>query len=253
MRVRRDDPHTLAGPYALNALSGPDQAAFERHLGDCDSCRQEAGGLFEAAARLGAATAAEPPPRLREQVLARAARTRQLPPLVPSTDGGGSMARSRTLGMPVARRMAVALAGVGMLVTLAVCGLVFHAQHRLHAVEAHGRAIATVLNAPDATMMSGQARNGGTATVVMSHADGALVLTTARLPALPAGERYQVWLIGPRGVRTAGLLPAPQQGMTPPVIVSGLGAGDKVGLTVEPAGGSGKPTTAPVLMLDLPS
>jgi hypothetical protein len=253
MRVRRDDPHTLAGPYALNALSGPDRAAFERHLGDCDSCRQEAGGLFEAAARLGVATAAAPPPGLRERVLAHAARTRQLPPLVPAPAGGGSMLRARPLGMPVARRMAVALASVGMLATLAVGGFVIHNQHRLRAAEAHSRAIATVLNAPDATMMSGRARNGGTATVVMSHADGALVLTTARLPALPAGERYEVWLMGPRGVRTAGLLPAPHLGMTPPVIVSGLGASDKVGLTVEPAGGSSKPTTAPILMLDLPS
>ncbi|HEY5984902.1 MAG TPA: anti-sigma factor, partial [Streptosporangiaceae bacterium] len=169
MRVRRDDPHTLAGPYTLNALSGPDRAVFERHLGECDSCREEARGLFEAAARLGAATAAEPPPRLRERVLAQAARTRQLPPLAPAPDGG-SLLRARTLGMPVARRMAVAIAGVGMLATLVLGGFVIHNQHRLHAAEAHSRAVATLLNAPDATMMSGKARDGGTATVVMSHA-----------------------------------------------------------------------------------
>lgn len=251
MRARRDDPHTLAGAYALDALSEPDRATFERHLDSCDSCRLETGGMFETAARLGAATATDPPQRLREQVLAQAARTRQLPPLVRVT-GGGRLAVG-PLGLPATRRMAVAFAGVALLVTMTVGGLAIHSQHRLHAAEAHGRAIAAVLNAPDATMMSTRAPNGGTATVIMSHTDRALVLTTAKLPALPAGERYQVWLMGPRGIRTAGMLPTPRQGMTAPVIVSGLGAGDKVGLTVERAGGAGKPTTAPVLMLDLPS
>jgi anti-sigma-K factor RskA len=250
MKVGRADPHTLAGAYALNALSASERALFERHLCGCDSCRQEAGGLAETAARLATATATEPPARLRDQVLAQAARTRQLPPPVRAGDGEPAV---RLFGIPGSRRMAVALAGVALLVTLVAGGLAVHAQDRLHTAEARGRAIATVLNAPDATMMSARARNGGTATVVMSHADRALVLTTARLPALPAGECYQVWLMGPGGVRTAGVLPAPQHGMTAPVMVSGLGAADKLGLTVEQAGGARRPTTAPVLMLDLTS
>jgi len=88
--------------------------------------------------------------------------------------------------------------------------------------------------------------------VVMSHRDHALVLTTAMLPALPAGQRYQVWLMGPRRTRAAGMLPAPHRGMTAPMIVSGVAAGDMVGLTVEPASGSAVPSSAPVLMLVLP-
>jgi hypothetical protein len=87
----------------------------------------------------------------------------------------------------------------------------------------------------------------------MSHAERALVLTTARLPGLPAGERYEVWLMGPRGVRSAGMLPQPRQGMTAPVVVSGLAAGDRVGVTVEPAVGAHRPSSPPVLMFSLPS
>jgi anti-sigma-K factor RskA len=86
----------------------------------------------------------------------------------------------------------------------------------------------------------------------MSHRDHALVLTTAMLPALPAGQRYQVWLMGPRRTRAAGMLPAPHRGMTAPMIVSGVAAGDMVGLTVEPASGSAEPNSVPVLMLVLP-
>ncbi len=92
MRLRRTDPHTLAGAYALDALGETDRATFERHLGVCESCRHEASSLREAAGQLAEATAAVPPPRLREQVLAEAARTRQQPP--PVTESRTGRARS---------------------------------------------------------------------------------------------------------------------------------------------------------------
>ena len=100
-------------------------------------------------------------------------------------------------------------------------------------------------------MVSTRERSRGTATVVMSHRYRSLVLTTAGLPPLPAGHRYQVWLMGPSGDRSAGLLPAPHGGMTGPVIASGLAPGDSIGLTVAPAAGSPRPASAPVLMLSL--
>ena len=111
--------------------------------------------------------------------------------------------------------------------------------------------IAQLMTAPDAVMLTARARPRGTATVVMSHRYRSLVLTTAGLPPLPAGLRYQVWLMGPSGDRSAGLLPAPHGGMTSPVIATGLAAGDWIGLTVAPAGGSAHPASTPVLMLDL--
>jgi len=246
MRLRREVPHTLAGAYALDALTDRDRARFERHLAGCEACRQEAASLREAAARLPAASAVPPPGRLREQVLAEAARTRQQPPFTadaPAASGAGRRAP----------RMAVAIAGGCLLVALVLGGLFINTQHRLSQEQAHSRAVAAVLNAPDATIMSARAAAGGTATVVMSHRDHALVLTTARLPALPAGRRYQVWLMGLHRVRAAGMLPAPRQGMTAPMVVSGVAPGDAVALTVESASGASSPSSAPVLMIVLPS
>jgi anti-sigma-K factor RskA len=255
VRLRRDIPHTLAGAYALDALTEPDRARFERHLQECEVCRLEARGLAEAAGRLSAATAVAPPARLRERVLAAAAMTRQQPPVtsdgLPRSGGPGAGRRGIRLQAP---RMAVAIAGGCMLVALIVGGLFLHTQRMLHADQTHTGQIAAVLNAPDATMMIARGRAGGTATVVMSHHDRALVLTTARLPALPTGMRYQVWLMGGGGkMRPAGMLPEPHQGMTAPVVVSGVADGDMVGLSMEPASGSTQPTSAPVLMLALPS
>jgi anti-sigma-K factor RskA len=251
MRLRREDPHTLAGAYALDALSEPDRVSFERHLAGCDACRQEASSLRETVGRLPAATAAAPPQRLREQVLAEAARTRQQPPL--TADGPTSPGAGRRMVRGRAPRMAVAIVGGCMLVALVLSGLFINSRQHLSQEQAHSRAITTVLNAPDATIMSARAETGGTATVVMSHRDHALVLTTAMLPALHAGQRYQVWLMGARRVHAAGMLPAPHLGMTAPVVVSGIAPGDAVALTVESAGGASTPSSAPVLMLVLPS
>jgi hypothetical protein len=138
-------------------------------------------------------------------------------------------------------------------VSLAFGGIAFSTQQQLSQEQSRARAIAAVLNAPDATMMTAPATTRGKATVVMSHQARALVFTAARLPALPTAERYELWLMGSTGARSAGMLPSPRQSMTAPVVVSGLQAGDKVALTVEPAGGAKQPTSPTILMLVLPS
>jgi anti-sigma-K factor RskA len=76
-----------------------------------------------------------------------------------------------------------------------------------------------------------------------------VVFTSSGLPALPASEVYELWLIGERGVRPAGLLPSAGGESTTPVLASGLEAGDKVGVTVEPAGGTTSPTTTPIVVM----
>ena len=56
----------------------------------------------------------------------------------------------------------------------------------------------------------------------------------------------------PRGYQACGLVHASGHGrMVGPMVVSGLAAGDSVGMTVEPAGGSPRPTSPPVLMISL--
>jgi anti-sigma factor RsiW len=77
---RGHDLHLLTGVYAVDALTDAEVAEFEKHLARCASCAEEARGLRETAARLAMATAVAPPPWMCEQVLAAAARTRQLPP-----------------------------------------------------------------------------------------------------------------------------------------------------------------------------
>ena len=51
--------------------------------------------------------------------------------------------------------------------------------------------------------------------------------------------------IGPHGARSAGLLSG--TGRACPVLASGVEPGDRIGITVEPAGGTSSPTTTPVI------
>jgi len=240
---RRTDPHTLAGAYALDALGGADQARFERHLSGCPACSQEARGLREATALLAETTVTRPPDGLRDRVLAAAARTRQGQPAT-------SPARPAWPG----RRWVMAIACGVLAIAVAFGGIAYSAQHQLHQMQARSHAIAAVLNAPDATMMTVRAPSGrGRATIVMSHQARSFVFTSARLPILPAAHRYELWLMGTSGPRPAGMLPDGRDGMTPPMIVTGLRDGDQVAVTVEPADGSRQPTTPMVLTATLPS
>jgi anti-sigma-K factor RskA len=265
--ARRPDVHTLAGPYALNALPPRDRQRFERHLDSCEACAQEVRGLQETAARLAAATAVAPADRLRQRVLAEVARTRQLPPL---PDGAaeapwwaGGWRRAGRLAAPALRRrvratqlgwarpIVTALAAVFLIAAVVFGVMAMGTQHRLNQAQNREHMLAAVLTAPDAKMMSARVTGGGTATVVMSHRERALAFSSAGLPSLPAGMAYELWLMGPPEARSAAMLPHPTHGMTSPVIATGLRSGDTVELTVEPSGGAAHPTGRPILVLTL--
>jgi hypothetical protein len=250
--------HTLVGAYVMDAAPEADRVAFERHLTGCDPCREEVRGLREATARLGAAVAIEPRPELRQQTLTAVSRLRQLPPLVAEPGGEGltsRLARWRRLTGAV-RQSWLARAAVTAAVVLAavVVALSLHLtsmQHRLSADEQGSHAIAAILGAPDAKMMTARVRTGGMATVVMSHRARELVFTASKLSVLPPSRAYELWLMGPAGDEPAGLLPPAHGGMTGPMVVPGLVDGDRLALTVEPADGSRQPTTMPIVMISL--
>jgi anti-sigma-K factor RskA len=255
MRLRRSDPHTLAGAFAMDAVPEPDRTRFERHLAGCESCRQEVRGMREATAALAAASAVRPPAALREATLRAAGQTRQFPPpVIPARTAWAGRRGRRWPGWPP--RLGVALVGAAACVLAAVAlvaGLMaYRMQNRLDQAQVRDHTVALVLGAPDATMMSAHVSTGGTATVVMSHRERALVFTAADLHGLPSAESYELWLTGPAGSKPAGMIAVSGRGkMAGPMVVSGLSAGDSVRLTVEPDGGSPRPTSPPIVVIIL--
>jgi anti-sigma-K factor RskA len=246
--VQRHDLHLLTGSYALDALTDDEQADFEKHLTQCPSCAQEVRGLRETAARLAMATAVTPPPDMRSRVLAAAPRTRQLPP------GRNPLARAgERTGL---RRLSPSRAGLTAGVLAAAAAVAFlllawaSASRQLHQAQASNSAIAAVLAAPDARIESVPATVGGTVTAVLSVREHEAVITTANVPSLSEASVYQLWVMTSSGAATsAGLLKVTSSGSAAPVLASGVLPGDRLGITVEPAGGTQQPTTTPVVIM----
>ena len=228
MNLHKQEVHTLAGAYAMDAISAPDRARFERHLAECEECAREIASLREATARLATATAVSPPSGLKDRVMAAAALTRQQPPPVGELPAGRAW-RGRL-------RLAVAAVAAVVVLGVAVVLGVTNGSMRDQLSQAQ-------------TMMTGAVTGGGTVTIVMSHSRHALVFTAADLRALPDSRGYELWLIGPAGDRPVTMLPAGRHDMTGPVIASGMRPGDHLALTVEPSGGAARPNTP--MMLDV--
>ena len=191
-------------------------------------------------------TAIEPPSEMRGQVLAAASHTRQLPPsgsrLIVSDTPRQVTRLRRSLPRSVAL---VALAAV--IVVLAVPQV--NTRHQLQQTQQGSRAVAAVLAAPDARIETSTTTVGGTVTAVISPRDREAVITTANMPTPTDGKVYQLWVISAAGARSAGLLPGSSTGVTSPVLAPDVQAGDRLGITVEPAGGTSQPTTTPIVLL----
>ncbi|UOZ06185.1 anti-sigma factor [Amycolatopsis sp. WQ 127309] len=242
--------HTLAGAFALDAVSDIERAEFSRHLEQCESCAQEVAELRATAARLGVAMAEEPPPEFKDRVMTAMHATRQLPPRTRP----GSAERSRRSGR--APRWAVFTAAAAAVVGLAAGGVfggialtqqqeLQTAQTQLDQAQARYAPVAALLSAPDAKTGHGEAPTGGGVTVVLSRSQNRLMVMDAGLPSQPDGKVYQAWLLtGTEAPRSAGVIAA-DSGL---VVADGVGSADKVAVSLEQAGGSPSGAPTDVLM-----
>jgi len=232
VKAVRDDLHVLTGSYALDAVSDAEREEFERHLQFCPTCDAEVRGLRETAARLALACAVNPPARMEQHVLAATYRTRQLPPLPASRPG-------RVLHFP--RRLAILAAAASVAAAVALGITQLTAQHQLD--QARATAITRVVTASDAHVATARTSVGGSVTVVTSAALREAVVSASGMASLPSSRVYQVWVMSPSGARSAGLVHGSS------LLASAVRPGDRIGITVEPADGTARPTTTPVAVL----
>jgi anti-sigma-K factor RskA len=249
VKAMRDDLHVLTGSYALDAVSDAEREEFERHLQHCPTCEAEVRGLRETAARLALACAMTPPARMERRVLAAAYQTRQLPPL--SADRPRRSPRRRALPRrassrstvtrrTVTRRVAVLAAAASVAAAVALGITQLSVQHQLD--QARATAIARVVTAPDAHVETARTSAGGNVTVVTSAALREAVVSASGMASLPSSRVYQVWVMSPSGARSAGLMHGSS-------LLAAVRPGDRIGITVEPAGGTARPTTTPIAVL----
>ncbi len=225
--------HTLSGAYALDALSAEEAAAFRTHLEACASCCQEVRELRAAAARMGESEAQVPPDSLRGRVLEAADRTPQLPPAV------------RPIGSAPSRRWRPRLLAAAAAVVL-VAGAVFGiGQLQGDGGDRLAAGVEQVFQAPDAHSVEVETSHGPLR-VATSQSEGEMAVDTSSLVPLDRDHVYQVWTVVDDEPIPVVVLEQPDagahMGMPRP--------GTEVAITVEPAGGSTRPTTEPIIQVD---
>lgn len=232
------DLGALAAPYALDAMSDAERDDVDRRVAAAppavaQAFTDEVRKVREAMAVVSASTATEPPPQLRERLLAEIGAGREQP----VRRVRPRPTRWQKTALAAAAVIAVGLGAVGV-------GLALRPASQPSTAE-------QVFAAPDVRTVSGEIPGGGTATVVFSREKDAGVLVMNNVTPPQPGTVYQMWLIGADGPHPAGTMDARAVAPSTTAVLPDLGDSRTLAFTVEPPGGSQEPTSAPFAELPL--
>jgi anti-sigma-K factor RskA len=211
--------------YVLGSLDPAESEEMERHLETCADCRERLLWLRPAAELLPESVENRvPSPQLRERLMAEvradAARRREVTP-----EG-----RRRPRGW--LSRPAIAIATVAVL-----------------AAGVAGYEVGTGGGGGTTTITGPQAKSGALASLERNGDSG--TLQVSGLSQLPASEVYQAWVQRGGGMEPSSLFAARMDGTATAAIPSHLDGAKAVAVTVEPRGGSRRPTSAPLVRVPL--
>lgn len=260
-----------SGAYVLHALSDVENKQFEKLLAESEETRAEVTELADTAVELGLSVApVDPPASLRVSILDAIATTPQLAPL-PAVDAAAQAdegdhelapvvpvvgtapvvnlaeerARRRWYTRPVTTLVAAAAAvalvfGGGVAINSVIQG---------QQVTASASQINQIQAASDYQRRTVDVASGGSATVIWSVAERRSALLGTGLAKLPSSLTYELWYIGSDGARPAGTFDVDGSATQSVVLAGKMNGGDSIGVTIEPAGGSTKPTTDPIAVV----
>jgi anti-sigma-K factor RskA len=278
------DVHSLVGAYAVDAIDEQERAAFERHLAECPECRAEVASLAEAGAQLALVSETAPPPAMRDAVLAGIRTVRPLPPLeqpgagrpvatvaasapepphdripvVPDdTEADAADTAAATPApaelpanvSPLRRRRPVAewLVGAAAAIALIAGGIAWSPWDD-GGRKAPVSASEQVLEARDAQRVV-QTIGNAKVTVVRSPSLHKAVVIADNMAAAPTGKDFQFWFDQPgKGMVNAGVMPHGTASTLTVMLEGDAATASAAGITLEPAGGSPEPTSAPLAL-----
>jgi anti-sigma-K factor RskA len=207
-----------AAAYVLGALEPPEAEAFRRHIDECAACRDEVAAFEQITQALPANTGrAEVPRGLRRRVMRE----------VRATPRAAPVGRAHKVRAPA--RFSLAWAGGLAAAVVAVIVVI--------ALASGGSSGTRTIRA-----------SVGSAELRIASGRGDLVVH--RLPPLPAGRIYEMWV--QRGsaqpTPTGTLFSTSSSGAASVGVPGSLDGVSRVMVTQEPAGGSPAPTSSPVII-----
>lgn len=271
----REELHLLTGAYALNALDGTEKDRFEAYLLTSEEARAEVASLSDTAIAIGlAAEPIAPPADLRARLMAQIAITPQFAPetakrptltAVPSpvaeapkvSDDSARAIHAASISTPSRattkatarwfRRPAAILIGAAAAIALFVGGNILGLA-TANQSQQQASAISAIYAAGDSQQAKANVSGGGAATFVWSGKLQRSAVVIDKLPRLADDKTYELWYIDKGSKATpAGTFNAADSGTTVRVLDGKMSNGDTLGITVEPDGGSTKPTTTPIV------
>lgn len=257
----------LAGPWVLGLLDAAERREFEAHLESCAACQAEVRDAEAVAEALAEAVPQHaPPPDLRARVLAAAGPA----PATNRTEAGAATGASggRAWLAPWLLAAAASLAAVSLgLYAWTLRGRVNELSAALRATRSalaeatsrsaalehaatQGSQLAGILSAPDAVRVDlvGQPSAPGASGHAFWSPTRGVVVAADRLPALPAGRVYQLWVVTASAKMSAGVWRPDPAGRMQAVAGVRADRAVAIAITIEPDGGVPSPT-GPIYLL----
>ena len=229
--------------YALGALDAKETSALEAHLRTCDDCRLELADYQRVSTGLLTALPPQKPsPKLRRSLQKRLAGE------VESVRPRFNWSLNRTL----ITGALVLLIGLNIVSVFEVL-TVKNEQAELNKQYGSNQTAIAMLAYPSTQSFTFD-QNGISGSLLVDKTRNMVGVFAWHLPPTPAGKTYQMWLIDPQGERTSGgfLIPDTDQPFVMSIIRSPLPLTGftGMGVTLEPAGGSPKPTGEKIFHVD---
>jgi anti-sigma-K factor RskA len=225
----------LLPAYALNSLDPEEANQVEEHLSSCLICRAESNSFQTAADQLSfAASDAAPSPDLKNRLMQRVQSARPQPPIPVQPSARSWLERLLPAWSLASSFLIIVLVGFNL--------LLWQRLNHLEVVTSPGKMRAVPLSASDPA-----SRATGFVLISADGDSGALVVDG--LPPLGESQQYQLWLIRD-GQRTSGAIFSTDEknyGGTRIRAPGSLLEYTAADITIEPKGGSPKPTGTKVL------
>ena len=246
----------LIDAYVLGALPEEERRSFENYLAAHPERQAEIDELGAVAGLLAfSPQEQEPPPELRRKVMEvveaeaepRRIRGRSTFAKV------GDYLSVRSLAFGAAALLVIGLLSWNVLLQSQVevlQGRVQDAQGRVQDLQAQ------VENARDQRQQSptveleGSWADQGANAKVVSIQENQVILVARNMPSVPEDQTCQIWVISDDVPKPSGLF-QPDRNITAAPITNSITNAEVIAVTVEPAGGSKKPTSDPVLLANL--
>jgi anti-sigma-K factor RskA len=251
--------------YVLDALTEEEKELVESYLAGHAEARAQVQDLQSGALALpNSVSPVEPPPRVKEALMARVAADAQ----VRERSSARVVSQPSRRGLrfdDIFRILSLGAATAAILWAFILNAQVAQLQSKISAlneqVATQSKSIDELIrNLPQTnqsdvitvSLKSTEAQPRPLGQLIANPHDTSAVLVISGLPPLEPGKTYQVWLIGNAPV-SAGLLTVDEHGQSVLIVTSkeAIGSFNSLGISIEPEGGSEQPTGEIVVLSEL--